>query len=91
MGEKNSFALQFVKAVADRYLQERLHGKSYLKSSHDVINYLRHSLQGRRIECFTAIFLDASLGIIDAEVIAEENDSDNSKGVCACICKNDCE
>jgi DNA repair protein RadC len=71
VGEKNSFALQFVKAVADRYLQERLHGKSYLKSSHDVINYLRHSLQGRRIECFTAIFLDASLGIIDAEVIAE--------------------
>ena len=71
VGPKNSFAISFIKAVADRYLRDRLKQRSYLKSSKDVTDYLLHSMRGLRIEVFTVIYLDSSLGIIDSEVVAE--------------------
>ena len=71
VGPKNSFALSFVKSVANRYLKQRLNNKSYLRSSADVVDYLRHSMRGLKVEVFTVIYLDSSHGIIDAEVVAE--------------------
>ena len=78
VGPKNSFALAFVKSVADRYLKQRLNNKSYLKSSTDVIDYLSHSMRGLKIEVFSVIYLDASHGIIDSEVVAEGTVSVNT-------------
>jgi len=71
IGPKNSFALSFVKSVANRYLKQRLNNKSYLRSSGDVVDYLTHSMRGLRVEVFTVIYLDSSHGIIDVEVVAE--------------------
>ncbi len=71
VGPKNSFALSFIKAVADRYLQSRLRNKSYITSSQDVTNYLMHSMRGLQREVFTVLYLDSSLAIIDSEVVAE--------------------
>ncbi len=71
IGVKNGFALQFVQAVARRYLKERLQGKSYLQSSEQVIDYLLHSMRGLKKEVFTAIFLDSSHAIIDTVCISE--------------------
>ena len=71
IGPKNSFALDFTKSVADRYLRQRLNGKSYLKSPQDVIDYLSYSMRGLKIEVFTVVFLDSSHAIIEAEVVAE--------------------
>jgi DNA repair protein RadC len=71
VGPKNSFALDFVKSVANRYLKQRLNRKSYLKSPQDVIDYLSHSLRGLKIEVFSVIYLDSSHAIIETEVVAE--------------------
>jgi len=71
VGPKNSFALGFIKFAADRYLQQRLITRCYLKSSNEVINFLIHSMRGLEIEVFTAIYLDSSLAIIDSERIAQ--------------------
>lgn len=71
VGPKNSFALSFIKGVANRYLKQRLNSKSYFRSSDDVIDYLTHSMRGLKIEIFTVIYLDSSHGIIDSEVVAE--------------------
>ncbi len=71
VGPKNSFALSFIKAVADRYLRSRLRTKSYITSSQDVVDYLMHSMRGLQREVFTVLYLDSSLAIIDSEVVAE--------------------
>lgn len=71
VGPKNSFALDFVKSVANRYLRQRLNRKSYLKSPQDVIDYLSHSMRGLKIEVFSVIYLDSSHAIIESEIVAE--------------------
>ena len=71
IGPKNSFALSFVKAAANRYLRQRLNNKSYLHSSSAVVDYLAHSMRGLKVEVFAVIYLDSSHGIIDTEIVAE--------------------
>ena len=71
IGPKNSFALDLVKSVANRYLRQRLNKKSYLKSPQDVIDYLTHSMRGLKIEVFSVIYLDSSHAIIESEIVAE--------------------
>ncbi len=71
LGPKNGFALHFVHAVARRYLEHRLKAKDYLRSSREVADYLIHAMRDLRREVFTVIFLDASHGIIETEIIAE--------------------
>lgn len=78
IGLKNSFALGFVKATADRYLKQRLETRHYLKSSSEVINYLLYSMKGLEVEAFAVIYLDSSLAIIDTEVVAEGTINVNS-------------
>lgn len=71
IGPKNGFALHFVQGVARRYLRQRLVTKEYLRSSREVGEYLVHSMRNLKREVLTAVFLDASLGIIDTQVVAE--------------------
>jgi len=71
VGPKNSFALHFVQRVAGYYLKERLHGKRYIHSSREVIEYLVHSMRGLKREVFTVIYLDSSHAVIDSEIVAE--------------------
>lgn len=71
IGSKNVFALHFIQGVARRYLQQRLAGKEYITSSSEVADYLIHLLRGSKREAFAVIYLDASHGIIDTEVLNE--------------------
>lgn len=71
VGPKNSFALHFVHAVASHYLKQRIRGRRYLHSPGEVVDYLLYSMRGLKVEVFTVIYLDASHGIIDSEVVAE--------------------
>jgi DNA repair protein RadC len=71
IGPKNSFALQFIQAVASHYLKDRIRGKRYLHSSKEVADYLIHSMRGLKIEVLTVLFLDSSHAIIDTEIVAE--------------------
>lgn len=78
IGAKNCFAVGFVQAVARRYLKQRLAGKEYLHSSREVADFLIHSMRDLKREVFTAIFLDASHGIIDSQIIAEGTIASNT-------------
>lgn len=71
IGPKNSFSLQFVQAVARRYLKQRLQDKEYLRSSREVGKYLIHAMRDLKREVFMVILLDASYGIIDTQIVAE--------------------
>lgn len=71
VGPKNVFALHFIQGVARRYLKQRLVGKEYITSSTDVGDYLVHLLRGQKREVFAVIYLDASHGIIDSEILSE--------------------
>lgn len=71
IGPKNSFALQFIQAVASHYLKDRIRGKRYLHSSKEVADYLVHSMRRLKIEVLTVLFLDSSHAIIDSEIVAE--------------------
>ncbi len=71
IGPTNSFALHFVHGVARRYLQERLVGKEYLRSTREVADYLVHAMRDLGRETFVAIFLDAAFGILGSGTIAE--------------------
>ena len=71
IGPINSFAINFVQAVAGRYLKERIKDRKYLNSSADVGHYLTHTMRGLKKEVLNVIFLDASHGIIDSEIVFE--------------------
>lgn len=71
IGPKNGFALHFVQGVARRYLRQRLVAKEYLRSSREVGEYLVHSMRGLKREVLMAVFLDASLAVIDTRLVAE--------------------
>ena len=71
VGDKNVFALHFIQGVARRYLKQRLAGKKYITSSADVADYLVHLLRSMKREAFVVVYLDASHGIIDTEVLSE--------------------
>lgn len=69
IGPKNVFALHFIQGVAGRYLRQRLTGRQYVTSSSDVAQYLVHRLRPLKQEVFAVIYLDASHGILDTEVL----------------------
>ena len=71
IGPKNIFALRFIQGVARRYLKQRLTGKKFISSSRDVAEYLIHLLRNLKREAFVILYLDASHGIIDSEVLSE--------------------
>jgi len=71
VGPKNSFAIGFIRDVAARYLQQRLTGKRYLRSSRDVREYLEYSMRGLKREILTVIYLDAAHAILGTEIVAE--------------------
>ena len=71
LGDKNTFAIHFVHAVARRYLQQRLKDKQYVSSSRDIADYLVHAMRDLKKEVFWVMFLDSSHGIIDSEFLAQ--------------------
>ena len=78
MGPKNIFALHFIQGVARRYLQQRIIGKQYLRSSREVADYLIHSMRALPHEVLQVVFLDNTHAIIAVEVVAEGTVNVNS-------------
>lgn len=70
IGPKNGFAIAFIHAVAAKYLEQRIVGKSYIKSSEQVIEYLRYKMTGLKREVLCVVFLDSSHAIISSEIVA---------------------
>lgn len=66
-GPTNIVAIKFIHAVAGKYLEKRLLGRDYLGSSRQVVEYLRHNLEGLDKEVFKIIYLDKSNLILAIE------------------------
>ena len=71
IGPRNIFGLRLMKAVLDRYLEERLIQRIPLNNSKELFDYLDGTLGGRPIECFTVVFLDAKNRVITSKVLFE--------------------
>ena len=69
-GPANIVAIKFIHAVAGKYLEQRLEGRSYLNSSREIFEYLRHDLENLDHEVFKVIYMDHSNAIIKLEDIS---------------------
>lgn len=69
IGPTNVFGLKLIKAVADRYLEQRLEGGKPLNNSQALFDYLRHTMRDKAREMFKAVFLDAKNRVITTETL----------------------
>lgn len=69
IGPKNVFGLKLIKAVADRYLKNRLMESDPISNSKHLFDYLYGSMRDKTRECFKAIFLDAKNRVISVETL----------------------
>ncbi|MFO7964711.1 MAG: DNA repair protein RadC [Desulfobacterales bacterium] len=69
IGPKNVFGLKLIKAVADRYLKNRLMRSDPISNSQHLFDYLCSSMRDKHQEQFTIIFLDAKNRIISVETL----------------------
>lgn len=71
IGPVNLLGLRLIKAVADRYLEQRLHNKNPINSAAELFDYLYFSMKDKSRECFKALFLDARNRVLAAETLFE--------------------
>lgn len=69
IGPVNVFGIKLIKAVSDRYLEERLREKALVRNSRELFDFLYHNKQNPRRESFTAVFLDAKNRVIASETL----------------------
>ncbi len=69
IGPKNLFGIKLVKAVADRYLNKKVVGKTVINNSQELSDFLTHSMRGKSQECFKAVFLDAKNRVIAVDTL----------------------
>lgn len=67
VGPNNIVAITFIHAVSGRFLEQRLTGRTYLNSSEQIFQYLRHDLENQAKEIFKVIHLDSNNAIIKIE------------------------
>ena len=71
IGPRNMLGIRLIKAIAERYLEMRLHEKVPLNHSQALFDYLDGSLRGRRREEFKALFLDAKNHLLAVKTLAQ--------------------
>jgi len=71
VGPTNAFAINFVQAVARRYLKKRSRSRTYLGSSGAVADYLIHEMCGLNKEIFKVVFLNAAHAVIASQTLSE--------------------
>ncbi len=69
IGENNVFGLKIAQAVARRYLADKIVDKDYIRSSEEVIDYLKHNLRDKTQEVFLVIYLNGRNQILNMEEI----------------------
>ena len=71
IGNNNVFGLKMTQDVARRYLADRIVDMDYVRSSDDVLAYLKHNLRDKNREVFLVIFLNGRNQIIKMEILFE--------------------
>jgi len=67
IGPSNIFGLKLTQEVARKFLEEKLPGKPFCRTSQEVCDYLYHSMRDLKTEVFKVIYLDSASRIIDTE------------------------
>lgn len=70
-GPANIVAIKFIHDIAGKYLEQRLVGKTYLSSSVQVFEYLRHDLENLDKEVFKLIHLNNNNVILSIEDLSQ--------------------
>ncbi len=71
IGKNNVFGLKITQAVSRRYLEDRIIDADFVRSSDEVIDYLRHNLRDKNRETFIAIYLNGRNQVIKMEALFE--------------------
>jgi len=69
IGPHNSFGIKLVKELASLYLEQKIPAKKVCPSSREVVDYLRHSMEGLKKEVFKVLFLNSQNKILHIEDI----------------------
>ncbi len=71
IGPKNAFGIRLVREVASAYLKEKARELPVCGSSQGVYSYLRHDMQGLKVEVFRALYLDSQNRLLAAEDVSK--------------------
>ena len=71
IGDNNVFGLKIAKAVARRYLADKVVNKDFIRSADEVIEYLKHRLRDKNCELFLVIYLNGRNQILKMEELFE--------------------
>ncbi|MEK7314512.1 MAG: DNA repair protein RadC, partial [Deltaproteobacteria bacterium] len=71
VGDNAAILVNLIKAVSAEYLKERALKKDVVRSSKDVLDYLKVTLSGEKLEKFLAIYLNAKNEILSVETLQE--------------------
>ena len=71
VGPKNSFAIRFIKAAADRYLEKKILDRDPIRNSKELVQFLQVTVRDAPKERFIGVFLDAKNRVIAVETLFE--------------------
>ena len=70
-GDNNIFGLKIAQAVGGSFLSEEILNKDFIRSSDEVINYLKYNLRDKNREVFLVIYLNGRNQILKMENLFE--------------------
>lgn len=71
MNDKAASIIMLMKPLARTYLKERIADRDIIKDPRDVINYLRLTLYGEKVEKFMGLYLNSRNELLAVEVLHE--------------------
>lgn len=71
LNEKAVSLIALMKPLAGSYLKERIADRDIIKDPRDVINYLRLTLSGEKVEKFLGLYLNSRNELLAVEVLHE--------------------
>ena len=71
LGDKSAFPIPLIKAVTQRYLADRLHGRVVINDTGALADYLFGTMTGLTREVFKVLLLDAKNRLIASETLFE--------------------
>jgi len=71
IGDNNVFGLKITQAVSRRFLADRIMEQDFMRSSEEVMEYLKHNLRDKTREIFMVIYLNGRNQILQMEELFE--------------------
>lgn len=69
IGPVNSLGIRLIKAVADRYLEQKIRTKDVVSNPSDLKEFLTQTMGHRNREAFAAIYLDAKNRVLTSQIL----------------------